>query len=1080
MASVNSNITLNTGTDKLRNDLYARNLYAPDTEYPLQNEKNVDRVVGAINTVIKGITPFSSYDLTNTVYGRLITSDTPLTQIGLEMLGKQFALNSMSSIAQNHFPTIKVANLFDGSKDTKLFTKKQNFSITKKEGQTNFQTFLNNAVYYYPAKDYPFNKDADNSEFIRNTGPAQLNLLYNSINRNIYKQNSNVLYEYAKVADTQIFPRIIVIADHTYFNFNDGKFDPYAVFTPNTQSMVEPNTEMVRSGRKSGTDEEYGQEYAPSTAFIDKYFGEANKIQPSTKEDLSIPDGNTWIDENVEFSGDKIQNKIIWGIGEDVTDETKEKLKGLRPGVSSEAYNSGVQSNDLSSHFNIRAGLLEYTKNLINASEGRIGDVTRKAFIDKEGKLTGFQGSALWKSNNSVYATARQLAGKSGTRQHTALDQYDRFVKTIRFNGNEVYNGSPNSVIYKSVLPKIHPTMDENKVDNTDMMFSIENLAVNVINNGNYGIIDDEWGSAIPLCEVGPFGGRMMWFPPYNLEINENATAKYEPTVMIGRNEPMYNYMYSERGATLSFSLIIDYPEQLRNFKGGDRQREIAEFFAFGGEEYKDNTKKTIESLELKISRLQVQIDAIEGGGTVTAEPDFEDPNPVYVYFPNDVPKVSDDINSVINKMFNDYKYEITKKSVSSDGGTFGLNNPIYLVTGMTEYNVSGKTYYSASTVVEQYDTALPQNQFDFGFNELNKMLIDTYGNETNRPLYKLNIVGTASKLYTEQITTDVVEEEVYNEALGLRRANAIKELIEGRLQAIFNKNSTGLGITISIGTIGSEGASVSGATAAAIPLRDTKLERSASVSVVRSGVTPLPKEAQLSEEDRQTILELQKEIEAATTELSRLKGLAEGCVYEERPIPDNESGSADTGILHGFKGVSGNYYQPVFHSQTPEDFHKRLTFLQQCTRQGSAKKYDLVNEDGNLRAKNSVFGRQPICVLRVGDFFYTKIVLETVTVDYADTTWDMNPEGFGMQPMIANVTLNMKLIGGQSLKGPIDALQNANSYNFYANSNYTSKGMYGLPSRMAEQQAAYRGGIETAGNLTEEPLQVEDLFKEK
>ena len=245
----------------------------------------------------------------------------------------------------------------------------------------------------------------------------------------------------------------------------------------------------------------------------------------------------------------------------------------------------------------------------------------------------------------------------------------------------------------------------------------------------------------------------------------------------------------------------------------------------------------------------------------------------------------------------------------------------------------------------------------------------------------------------------------------------------------------------------------------------ETKYERSASITVKRNNNSRPLKEVPLSEADRVTIIELQKEVEAATTELSRLKNLAEECVFEERPIPDNENGQADTGILHGFKGVSGNYYQPAFHSQTPEDFHKRLTFLQQCTRQGTAKKYDLVNEDGNLRAKNSVFGRQPICIMRVGDFYYTKIILETVTVDYADTTWDMNPEGFGMQPMIANVTLNMKLIGGQSLKGPIDALQNANSYNFYANSSYTSKGRYILPAAMAEQQAAFRGGIETANS---------------
>ena len=63
---------------------------------------------------------------------------------------------------------------------------------------------------------------------------------------------------------------------------------------------------------------------------------------------------------------------------------------------------------------------------------------------------------------------------------------------------------------------------------------------------------------------------------------------------------------------------------------------------------------------------------------------------------------------------------------------------------------------------------------------------------------------------------------------------------------------------------------------------------------------------------------------------------------------------------------------------------------------------------------------------MRVGDFFYTKVVIDSVTIDYADATWDMNPEGFGMQPMMANITLQMKLIGGQSLKGPIDALQNA------------------------------------------------------
>jgi hypothetical protein len=128
--------------------------------------------------------------------------------------------------------------------------------------------------------------------------------------------------------------------------------------------------------------------------------------------------------------------------------------------------------------------------------------------------------------------------------------------------------------------------------------------------------------------------------------------------------------------------------------------------------------------------------------------------------------------------------------------------------------------------------------------------------------------------------------------------------------------------------------------------------------------------------------------------------------------------------------------------------------------RQGAAKRYDLTEVNGIPRARNSVFGRQPICVLRVGDFWYTKVVIENLTVDYSDTTWDMNPEGFGMQPMIAKVTLQMKVIGGQSLKGPIDALQNAITFNHYANSNYTNTGLYDRPSTEANNQEAYINGI--------------------
>ena len=45
-----------------------------------------------------------------------------------------------------------------------------------------------------------------------------------------------------------------------------------------------------------------------------------------------------------------------------------------------------------------------------------------------------------------------------------------------------------------------------------------------------------------------------------------------------------------------------------------------------------------------------------------------------------------------------------------------------------------------------------------------------------------------------------------------------------------------------------------------------------------------------------------------------------------------------------------------------------------------------------------------------------------------------MNPEGIGLQPMFANVSISFKFIGGSDLSGPISRLQNAVSYNFFAN----------------------------------------------
>jgi hypothetical protein len=544
-----------TDSSSFRTTLSSRNLYTPDNQYSLENPSNANKVVGAINSIINIVAPFKGFDLSNSVLGR-IANPTPLTDISTVLLGRQLMLNSISFLSKNNLPTIKLTNLFDGNKDTHLFTKNVNFRITLKPDTDFLTNFLENVTSFYPKKDYPFTKTATNDDFIKNTGTGQLSSLYQAINQNVYKQsNSTVFTNYSKIADVPIQDQKTIVSNKTYFNFNNTAENPYLEIHPSDGAIQDANQAMISSNSISGKT----QEYAPTADYVNNNFGVGNKTPAYT----SGVQGsfNDWIDVNTEFSNDDQKNKLVWG-RDGVLPDASKRIAQLHGNIDEELKNLTPQSIG---GFNIKKGLLEYTRNLLNATEGHNVDITRKAFTNGS-KLVGFNGSGLWRApfqEDSKYAANSGIAGKQGVRQHSMADQYDRFTKAIRFNGNIVYGGNPNSVIYKSVLPTIHPIIDsQGKIDNKNLMFSIENLAVGVISHDDkYGIIDDEYGSHISLSEVGPFNGRIMWFPPYNMEIVETSTAKFESTVMVGRNEPMYNYQNSERTGTITFTLIADYPE---------------------------------------------------------------------------------------------------------------------------------------------------------------------------------------------------------------------------------------------------------------------------------------------------------------------------------------------------------------------------------------------------------------------------------------------------------------------------------------------------------------------------------------
>jgi len=199
------------------------------------------------------------------------------------------------------------------------------------------------------------------------------------------------------------------------------------------------------------------QEYAPYIQYVDDNFGQTAYVEDVKQIEDSVK-------ERSNFSSDLVTDKLVWG----------------RDGVAPEAdtYLNELRGEDVdlkqSTNTGAKTGLLEYTRNLLNATEGNFVDITRKAFKDGE-KYVGFNGSPLWRTNNSKYANDSGNANKSGRRQHSILDQYGNdttdligtkgFAKSIRFKGNIVYNGenngNQNSVIYKTVLPRIHPTMNK-------------------------------------------------------------------------------------------------------------------------------------------------------------------------------------------------------------------------------------------------------------------------------------------------------------------------------------------------------------------------------------------------------------------------------------------------------------------------------------------------------------------------------------------------------------------------------------------------------------------------------------------
>lgn len=911
--------------DEYRNNILSRNIYTPNNEYEIDNPQ----IIESINSISPNLLSYINVTAVSKVTGAIdrlysfVTNPTKIVQIGRLQLADQFLKTTASNASRLISEQVNLSNIF--KKDKKIF-ENRDFHITKRDTSDYLRSLTNNVIgnlidnlISVNTVEQPLNQNFSNSEYINYTRDKYyVNNTGNAqidITRNNLNQNRYILSYFPEVIDDINNKQFI--ENKIYFSQNDLIVDPEL----GNDLMKLNNTSNENIIIEYGVDDIDG-------------FGKTNLYEK--RED--------WDDS--DYINDDINKEFIWG-------------KNI---------------ND----FNIEKGLLKYTNALMNASEDAIIYQGKTIYNPRNrGNFTGYNGAGIYDIPQESSSINSDLY--DGIRQHNLEDQYDRYAKAIRFNGNRIYGGNKNTTNYDIVIPKIHPTRDDDgNINNRNMMFSIENLAINIKRvdvDKNLCYLDDDNDTPLPLSERGQFNGRVMWFPPYDLKLREDSSNNLTSTEFIGRGEPIYTYNNTERSATISFKLLIDTPPQLRKIPKDEFHRKASEFFLFSGDY--DVTLNRLSELEKQLDRVNLELSEYEESVDVV-EPPFEEQIIKY-YFENDSANIID--------FYEDGVVEPNKGEIND----FGLNEPFY------------------------------NNISDF---------INTFLTEEYKDFIKIDIIGNASNLYY-----DADKANDYNRKLSNDRINTIYNYISN----IYGSDIENDGFIVNRIPLGSGNAEEPN-DVNILHTRSVKQERNVEIKLTKNNNIRVV-DVELSDQRRKEKTDLINERDNINAEISSLQ-------QEVKQINSNEFNRLTINRNHPkqFDWAKDNIFQPCFFSQTPEDFHRRLTFLQQCMRQGK-------NID-NSNNTNSVFGRQPVSVLRIGDFFHTKIMIENLAIDYSvDVPWDLNPEGMGVQPMLADVDMKVKVIGGQSLATPISALQNAISFNYYANSTFYNGGTYNTPTNNETEQ---------------------------
>lgn len=612
-------------------------------------------------------------------------------------------------------------------------------------------------------------------------------------------------------------------------------------------------------------------------------------------------------------------------------------------------------------------------------------------------------------------------------------------------------------------------------------MFSIENLAWK-----DYA--DERF---LSKEQIGPNGGRIMWFPPYNLKFNENVNTTWKDNDFIGRGEKIYTYVNTERAGTLNFTLLIDHPSAINKWNKDSTDKEELEqrllrFFAgcelLDPSEDKEPTirnkgkKRNEETPKPEVQKVEPPV-----------EPQEEKFKPVpfsfIMFFPNNFSGVD------YKGEFKDLVEELDLYETSKDGSTVEIidnsfSGDVYNVSA----NYINENIYGLNTksgldenielvqqLIKEAEEIVNNGGQLYSYEEFKKFAKMMFPDGNNQRLFgTLDLSEYEIKSMVPRGYASSDGDVKKNDKLFRNRSNTVKDLakyfLKGAIdESIFEEDTRGFGegiIQLEEGDNATIRKELGLGAYQRIPENRTPKINRLMAKIARCGIITVnvvlkediktsptaenfQAEAAPSEDEWQGDIEPIEESRLVDTDGWRkyeyVEYSAQGDYTYQNEYLYFKQITKENNIVYKNIVDKIQFFDPAFHSLTPEGFNARLNFLHQCTRQGptvgthSGGDAEQEKKDAVFKmAGNLAFGKAPYCVLRIGDFFNSKIVITSVQIDYdtgSGIQWDLNPEGAGVQPMMANVSLSFNFIGGQDMTGPVAELQNAVSFNYYANS---------------------------------------------